>query len=61
MVVLKSQSVPFSHHETTTSVTPTTALVTINFAAQTARYIKVVQTGTVTPNWWSLYEFNVYN
>jgi hypothetical protein len=43
------------------SGTPTTALVTINFATQTARYIKVVQTGTVTPNWWSLYEFNVYN
>jgi beta-glucosidase len=40
---------------------PTTALVTITFATQTARYIKVVQTGTVTPNWWSLYEFNVYN
>ena len=43
------------------SGTPTTALVTVNFATQTARYIKVVQTGTVTPNWWSLYEFNVYN
>lgn len=41
--------------------TPTTALVTITFTAQTARFIKVVQTGTVTPNWWSLYEFNVYN
>jgi beta-glucosidase len=43
------------------SGTPTTALVTISFATQTARYIKVVQTGSVTPNWWSLYEFNVYN
>jgi hypothetical protein len=43
------------------SGSPTTALVTINFATQTARYIKVVQTGSVTPNWWSLYEFNVYN
>jgi hypothetical protein len=40
---------------------PTTALVTITFSSQTARFIKVVQTGTVTPNWWSLYEFNVYN
>jgi beta-glucosidase len=40
---------------------PTSAVVNITFATQTARYIKVVQTGTVTPNWWSLYEFNVYN
>ena len=43
------------------SGTPTTALVTITFAQQTARFVKVVQTGTVTPNWWSLYEMNVYN
>ena len=40
---------------------PTTPLVTITFAAQTARYIKVVQTATLASNWWSLYEFNVYN
>jgi hypothetical protein len=40
---------------------PTSAVVNITFATQTARYIKVVQTGTVTPNWWSLCEFNVYN
>jgi hypothetical protein len=43
------------------SGTPTTPVVTITFPSQTARYIKVVQTGTVTPNWWSVYEFNVYN
>ncbi len=40
---------------------PTTPVVTITFPPQTARFIKVVQTGTVTPNWWSLYELNVYN
>ena len=39
----------------------TTPITTVTFASQTARYIKVVQTGTVSPNWWSLYEFNVYN
>jgi hypothetical protein len=43
------------------SGTPTTPVVTITFAAQTARFIKVVQTGSVSPNWWSLYEMNVYN
>jgi hypothetical protein len=43
------------------SGTPTAPVVTITFAPQTARFIKVVQTGTVSPNWWSLYEFNVYN
>ena len=40
--------------------TPTAALVTITFASQTARYIKVVQTGSAG-NWWSLAEFNAYN
>ena len=40
---------------------PTTALVTITFTAQTARYIKVVQTATFATSWWSLCEFNVYN
>lgn len=43
------------------SGTPTSSVVTITFAPQSARYIKVVQTGTVTPNWWSIHEFNVYN
>jgi outer membrane protein assembly factor BamB len=36
------------------------ALVTISFAAQTARYVKIVQTGT-TSYWWSVAEFNVYD
>ncbi len=40
--------------------TPTTQLVTVNFATQTARFIKVVQTGAAA-NWWSVAEFNVYN
>ncbi len=39
---------------------PATQLVTITFAPQTARFIKVVQTGTAA-NWWSVAELNVYN
>jgi len=35
-------------------------VVTITFATQSARYIRVVQTGSVG-NWWSMHEFNVYN
>ncbi|MCD1259306.1 family 16 glycosylhydrolase [Paenibacillus athensensis] len=42
------------------SGTGTAPLITINVAQTTARYIKVVQTGTGT-NWWSVREFNVYN
>jgi F5/8 type C domain/Glycosyl hydrolases family 16/Carbohydrate binding domain len=37
----------------------TSQLVTISFAMQSARYIKVVQTGSAG-NWWSIHEFNVY-
>jgi uncharacterized repeat protein (TIGR02543 family) len=33
---------------------------TINFAPQTARYIRVTQTGSDSYYWWSIYEFNVY-
>jgi hypothetical protein len=36
-----------------------TQLITITFAQQSARYLRVTQTGTAT-NWWSLAEFNVY-
>jgi uncharacterized repeat protein (TIGR02543 family) len=36
------------------------AVTTINFAPQTARYIKVIQTGSSSSYWWSIYEFNVY-
>ena len=35
-------------------------LVTINFATQTARYVRVVQTGSIG-NWWSMHELNIYN
>ena len=35
-------------------------IVTISFATQSARFIKVVQTGN-TSNWWSIDEFNVYD
>jgi hypothetical protein len=35
------------------------ALVTIRFATQTARYLKIVQTGTGS-SWWSVAELNVY-
>jgi glucosylceramidase len=34
-------------------------LVTITFSLQSARYIKIVQTGSVG-NWWSIQELNVY-
>ncbi len=36
------------------------ALVRVTFTTQTARYIKVVQTGSAS-SWWSLAELNVYN
>ncbi len=38
--------------------TGTSALITASFPPQTARYIKVVQTGK-SSNWWSMAEFNV--
>jgi beta-glucosidase len=37
----------------------TAAKVTVTFPATTARYVKVVQTGTST-SWWSIAELNVY-
>ncbi len=42
------------------SGTGSSALVTIPFAAQTARYVKIVQTGAAS-YWWSIAELNVYN
>ncbi len=39
--------------------TGTSALITVQFPAQTARYVKVVQTGAAS-FWWSIAEFNVY-
>jgi CUB/sushi domain-containing protein len=38
----------------------TAPLITVSFANQTARFIKVVQTGAAS-NWWSIAEFNVYS
>jgi len=32
----------------------------ISFSAQTARYIRITQTGSTTGNWWSIDDFNVY-
>src|SRR5436190_1052609 len=40
--------------------TGTAAVITVDFTAQTARFVRVVQTGTVTPNWWSIHELNVW-
>ena len=42
------------------SGTGTGAIVTSTFTARSARYIKVVQTGSST-SWWSINEFYVYN
>jgi beta-glucosidase len=39
--------------------TGTTAAITITFPMQSARYIKVTQTGSAT-SWWSIHELNVY-
>jgi hypothetical protein len=35
-------------------------LVTVRFAQQTARFVRIVQTGTAA-NWWSIHEFNVWH
>jgi alpha-L-fucosidase len=37
------------------------AITDITFNSQTARYIKIVQTGSSSTYWWSIFEFNVYN
>jgi F5/8 type C domain len=37
----------------------TSQMVTISFAAQSARYIRVIQTDSAS-SWWSIQEFNVY-
>lgn len=37
----------------------TSALTAITFATQTARYIRVTQTGSASGLWWSIHEFNV--
>ncbi|MFC3801977.1 glycosyl hydrolase [Cohnella sp. GCM10012308] len=43
------------------SGTGTGPVITIDFAPVTARYIKVVQTGTAPANYWSVHEFNAYS
>jgi beta-glucosidase len=40
--------------------TGTAALITVAFPARTARYVRVVQTGTAS-NWWSVAELNLDN
>ena len=37
----------------------TSALVSISFPTQDARYLKVVQTGSNSSWWWSIAELNV--
>lgn len=44
---------------TAASGTGSGAAVLVDFAPQTARYLKVVQTGTAS-NWWTITELNVY-
>ena len=41
------------------SGTGSTSLITVNFTAQPARYIKMVQTGS-SIYWWSIHELNAY-
>lgn len=36
------------------------AVTTINFTLQTARYIRITQTGSISGIWWSIAELNVY-
>jgi hypothetical protein len=40
--------------------TGTSAVTTITFAMQSARYIRVTQTGSVSGIWWSIDEFNAF-
>jgi hypothetical protein len=55
-----------SNNGTWTGVTPiasgngTGAVITVTFATQTARYIRINQTTNTPSNWWSIHEFNVY-
>jgi hypothetical protein len=41
--------------------TGTGPVITVDFPGVTARYIKVVQTGTAPANYWSVHEFNAYS
>ena len=44
----------------TTTGSTAAGVTTINFATQTANYIRVTQTGSAAGNWWSIHEFYVY-
>ena len=46
---------------TVASCSPTAYPVTVSFPTQTDQYIQVVLTASVSPNWWSLEFFYVYN
>jgi hypothetical protein len=39
----------------------TQGITVVGFARQKARYIRIVQTGSITGIWWSIYELEVYN
>ena len=43
-----------------TTGTGSSAITTITFATQTARYIRITQTGSAPGNYWSIHEFNVF-
>ncbi|SFT05706.1 carbohydrate-binding protein [Paenibacillus sp. BC26] len=43
------------------SGTGSSGTMEVNFSPQSARYIKIVQTGSSTTNYWAMSEFNVYN
>jgi fibronectin type 3 domain-containing protein len=40
--------------------TGSSAITTITFATQAARYIRITQTGSAPGNYWSIHEFNVF-
>ncbi|MEA2696950.1 MAG: hypothetical protein QOI66_1221 [Myxococcales bacterium] len=49
-----------SIYTTVTSGSGSSQVTAINFTAQTARYIKISQTGSSGSNWWSIAEYTVY-
>jgi hypothetical protein len=55
-VLLSTNGSTFTPVATGTGSTP---LIIVNFTAQPARYIKIVQTGS-SIYWWSIHELNAY-
>ncbi|HXI58347.1 MAG TPA: discoidin domain-containing protein, partial [Polyangia bacterium] len=49
-----------SSYTTVTSGSGSGQMTSITFTAQTARYIKISQTGSSGSNWWGIAEYNVY-